>query len=308
MEKLAIFLIKAMLAPFAALPLRVHYFNARWIAALLGSVLGYRRDDVMVNLSRCFPEKSYDELRKIKKDFYRHFADLAVEAIWFGGCHNAKRLRKAGLVRLVNPEILDSVGATPPGVMVLCSHCGNWEILGGLCNANYCTAAAQAGFPVTEESLCVSYLAQSPVWDRIIRDNRFAPLDASRIEGYMETRSSVRFIMSHREQRLFYHMITDQHPYLKGSGKMTVKFFGRECTTMSAGAALACKVGIPVLYLRMSIESRGHYTMEYVPVCTDPAEATPQQIMDRYYSLLEEDIRTQPHNYLWTHRRWKMIY
>ncbi len=29
--------------------------------------------------------------------------------------------------------------------------------------------------------------------------------------------------------------------------------------------------------------------------------------MDEYYDLLEQDIRKDPGNYLWSHRRWKKI-
>ena len=30
-----------------------------------------------------------------------------------------------------------------------------------------------------------------------------------------------------------------------------------------------------------------------------------QAIMEKYYTLLEEDINAQPWNYLWSHKRWK---
>ena len=31
----------------------------------------------------------------------------------------------------------------------------------------------------------------------------------------------------------------------------------------------------------------------------------PEQIMRRYYDLLEEELNETPHNWLWTHNRWK---
>ena len=45
-----------------------------FLAWFLRSVLRYRSDVVTVNLSRSFPEKTYDELAVIHKRFYRHLA------------------------------------------------------------------------------------------------------------------------------------------------------------------------------------------------------------------------------------------
>ena len=34
---------------------------------------------------------------------------------------------------------------------------------------------------------------------------------------------------------------------------------------------------------------------------------TPEEITRRYYDLLEKDIKETPHNWLWSHKRWKNI-
>lgn len=306
MKNIPAYLLKGLLSIFAALPLPVHHFNARILAFILGKVVRYRRDDVISNIARAFPIEDYSMVKRTAGEFYRHLADIIVESVWFGGCRNPERLRKSEIVKLLNPEIIAQMDRRPGGWMVLCSHCGNWELLGGLAAGDCYSPGIDT--PFTEETLCVSYRAMSSdAWDWVMRKNRFAPVDESRITGYMETKSLVRFILSHKDEKKYYHMITDQRPYLKGSDKMTVNFMGHPCTTMSAAAGIAKRVGLPVMFLKMKQLSRGHYGIEYIPICEDPSTMSEQEIMEKYYSLLEDEIREQPFNYLWTHRRWPNI-
>lgn len=299
MKKTGVFLIKALLFPWAVLPLKLHYFNAGFIAWLAGSVLRYRRDDVMINIARAFPEKDYSEIKEICRKFYRHFADLLVETVWFGGCRNPERLRKSGIVEVLNADELNALAARHDGMMILYTHCGNWELLGGI--ENYAPV-----LPFNEKNFCVVYRRMhSKVWDEVMHDNRLAPVkDRKCFPGYLESREVVRHVFTHRGQKIYYNFNTDQRPYEPGSGDVLVKFLGRECQTMSAAAALAHKFAMPVCYLKMPVLDRGHYGLEYITICEDASQMSVQQIMDRYYELLDEEIAAQPYNYLWSHRRW----
>lgn len=299
-------IVKSLLFLLAAWPLKVHRFNARILAFLLENVIRYRRDDVIVNLSRCFPDEDYAVIKRIRKEFYIHFANLVAEAIWFGGCRNPERLVKAHIATVRNPESLIEMDTHPAGMMILCSHCGNWEMLAGVTVPGaFMPGEMSAKFPVKEWNIGVSYRQQSgKVWDEIIRDNRFAPVSDKHVPGYLETKSLVRFILSHQDSKFYYHMITDQRPYLPGSDRMEVDFLGQKSRTMSAAASLAHKTGMPVMFLRMRRDESYNYVLEYVPICPDASVMEPQEIMDRYYELLNAEIREQPFNYLWTHRRW----
>ena len=303
MKKIGKYLIKGILAILGALPLKVHHANARFLAWLAGSAIGYRRDDVMTNLARSFPDLTYTELRALKKKFYRHFADLVAEAVWFGGCRNPERLRKARIMEVVNPEEVARLYELAPSMMVLYSHCGNWELYGGIEHYNY----KGGPWPVREDNFCVVYRRmKSKVWDEIMRDNRFAPLkDRGSYEGYLESKDVIRYAMRHRGEKKIYNMNTDQRPYFTSNGEkyMKVPFLNRVVETMSGGAAIAHKMGMSVSFLRMDVKSRGHYALEYVTICDDASKMSVEEIMNRYYALLEEEIKSQPENYLWTHRR-----
>lgn len=301
------YILKSLMAIFGALPLWLHRFNAGILAFLVGDVFQYRRSTVVDNLTHAFPEKSEKEIRKITRQFYLHFADVVTEAFWFGGCHRSRRLARARLAEVVNPEEFLELDAGSPSMMMFCSHAGNWEIIGGLAADN--SFSKKCPLPIDEKNLSVSFRAQSSrMVDEILRDNRLAPLhDPKNVPGYMESGKIIRYILENRDKHFYYSMITDQRPYISGSDSIEVTFMGRRTRTMSAAASLARKGKMSVCYLKMTKKSRGHYLIEFVPICKDASTMSVQEIMDRYYALMDEQLREQPFNYLWTHRRWASI-
>ena len=66
-------IIKTALRLIALQPLKMHYFWGKCISWIVRVLMRYRRDVVMINVSRSFPEKKYDELRRIADGFYDHF-------------------------------------------------------------------------------------------------------------------------------------------------------------------------------------------------------------------------------------------
>lgn len=296
-------LLKALLALFSALPLCVHHFNAIWIGWLLRNVVRYRVGVVRENLHNCYPDRSEEELRRIEKAFYRHFGDIVCETVYFGGC-GPKRLRRSHIVEITNPEVLGDLYERCPSVVVLMSHAGNWELLGG---APYYNFISGDGHHIREDNSCVTYLKQSSeMWDEILRDNRMAPLPKKKTyEGYLESRQVLRYILQHKNEKKFYHFNTDQRPYFKSPDFVTVNFMHQETWSMYSAAAIAHKLGFAVVFLRMRTTSEHKYTIEYVPICEDASKMEVQTIMQQFYDHLAVDLELQPENYLWTHRRWR---
>lgn len=301
MHKLGVFLLKVPLRLLGLLPLRVHYALGRFVAWLAEDVVRYRRDVVTHNLTKAFPEKNVWDLKPIRKAFYQHFGELVAEAVWFGGCRNAKRLRRARMVEVENPEVAARLFEAAPSMVVMYSHCGNWELYGGIESYNY----TDKPLPFNEQNFCVVYRElSSRAWDEVMRDNRFAPLkDRKHFPGYIETKDLIRYAYSHRDEKKIYNVNTDQRPYFESPANMDVDFFGQQVQTMTGAAALARKLGMSVAYLSMRRERRGHYVMRYEPICEDASKLGVAEIMQQYYRLVEADIRQQPENYLWTHQR-----
>ena len=135
MKKIKIALVRGMMGLLSKLPLSWLYAIGDLVSWFAFRVLHYREKVVMTNLARSFPELRYWELEPVAAAFYKHLGEIIAEAIWFGGS-DYDRIKKQQICRMTNPEVLNDVFNSSPGVLVLNSHCGNWEILGGFCVYN----------------------------------------------------------------------------------------------------------------------------------------------------------------------------
>lgn len=274
----------------------------KFLAWFLRSVVRYRSDVVMVNLSRSFPGKSYEEIREIHKRFYLHLVTIFTEMLWMRTCrgeHGREKFRRCHKFEFQNPQEYNRLAAQGRPIMLLEAHTGNWELMGGLPFSSY-------GEPlnIKPELYAVTYLAlHSPRADQFVARCRQNILEGTGFHGYVETAQVMRFVLTHRDQPYLYTFITDQYPY--SPHHVPVRFMHQDTVTMTGGAGLAVKLDMTVAYLRFQCREGGGYRLSVVPICEHAAETTPEQIMKKYYQLLEEDLEKQPWNYLWTHKRWK---
>lgn len=306
MAKAGYWLIRGLMRALGALPLGFHLACGKALGWLAGSVLRYRRDVVTANLARSFPDKKYDELARIRKDFYRHLGTVFAESVWFCGCDGAeggKRLQKEDIVRFTNPETLVSLYERSESIILLTAHTGNWELIGG-----FMFYSPDLSLPFGENDVHVIYKRlTSEAWDAVMRRNRISPIvDKPAYEGLVESRDALRHILSRRGQKKIYAFITDQHPY-QGTAAIDVgEFMHQPTTSMDGAAKLAAKAGLAVAYMSfLPAEKEGRWAITFEPVCADASGADPGDIMRKYYQLLQRDIEAVPWNYLWTHKRWK---
>ena len=286
-----------------SLPLGFHRGCAKVLAWLLRRVFHYRENVVMVNLSRSFPEKSYEEIVQIKNRFYLHLASIFTETVWFGACRGERgreRLVKSHIVEFANTEELNKLYGESGQLMFMQAHTGNWELIGGLGNYSY-----SVPYDLQVNAFAIAYLPlHSKFWDRVMAWNRQAAVADLDFEGYVTSEQVIRFAFDRRDRKYTYMFDTDQYPYWE-VGSMVIPFLNQPTRVMTGATKLACKLDMSVGYLRYRYREDGGYTMSVVPLAAHASECKPEDLMKQYYKLLEEDIREQPWNYLWSHKRWK---
>lgn len=300
MKKIGLFLLTGLVRFFALFPLKVHYFWADFIAWFLNKILHYRRDVVLINLSKSFPEKKYWELEDLLKKFYTHMAEIMVETVWFAGS-SPKRLRESGIVSFKSLDTLVEAYENSPSLMVFYSHCGNWELLGGFESyLNKCNDE----FPIGEHNFRIVYKKlKSYVWDEFLKQNRVAP--TRDFHGLIESDQLIRYVVKHKSEKLCYMLNIDQSPY-KGAGAYPIGLFMNQPTNTAIGlAGIANKFKMRVMYMSYNRVSRGKYELDFQTICEDASKEEPIMIIRKYYDLLEEEIRQNPMNWLWSHKRWK---
>lgn len=300
MRKFAVKLARGAVKVIGRLPLKVHYFFAGVITWILRDIMRYRNDVVLTNLARSFPEKKYWDLKPIYNDFYKHLGELFVEAIWFGAS-DYKRLYKSGIITVTNPEVFNDMFQKTPNVTVMFSHCGNWELLGGF--LGYRTATGEK-IVIEEKHINVVYKElHSKFSDDFFKRNRVNPLEIVGTSCEIESSKILRTAIKKRNEKGVYIYIADQYPYM--SAYEVGEFLSQPTLAMLGSAGVAHKLGHSVLYLKMKRVQRGKYEMTFIPICEDASKMTPEDITRKYFDILEKEIRETPHNWLWTHKRWK---
>lgn len=283
-------------------PLKFHYFMGDIFSWILKKVFRYRYSVVLTNVARSFSDNGYKAPRKIADGFYKHLGELVAESVWFAGS-SYKRIRRSGIVRVTNPELLEEYFQKSPSVTVLSTHCGNWELFGGI--FAYLDNTGME-YPFTQENIKVVYKKlTSPVWDEVFKRNRVSPLAKGGEECVIESSNILRYAISHKNDKMIYVYPADQAPY-KGTGRHFVgEFMNQPTNAMQGSMGVACKLSHSVLYLKMNRVKRGQYDITLVPICEDASKTTAEAILRKYYDLLEEEIRQTPSNWLWSHKRWK---
>ena len=302
MKGFSVKVIRGILVLLSKLPLRFHYFMGDILSWLAKNVLGYRKFVVMVNLSRSFPREKYHYIRRVYNEFYRHFGELVAEAIWFSGS-SYKRLYNSGIVTVTNPEALSDAYESSPSVTMLSTHCGNWELLGGL--LGYRTSDGNK-IRISEKAISVVYKKLSnDVSDKVFALNRIAPLTEVGTECEVESNDILRYAIRHKNEKRLYIYPADQAPYNYAGRHLIGNFMDQQTLAMIGSVGLACKLSHAVMYMKMKRVRRGKYEMTFIPICDDASKMTPETILRKYYDLLEEEIRETPCNWLWSHNRWK---
>ena len=206
--------IRGVVVVLSVFPLRFHYFMGDILSWFIRSVARYRSGLVMLNLSRSFPELKYKQVKKIHDAFYRHLGEIVAEAVWFGGS-TYEKIRRKGLVTLTNAKEISEIFDSTPSMTVLCTHCGNWEILGGF--LGYKTLDGEK-LTIPETAISVVYKKlTSDVADRFFALNRAAPLEVVGTDCMVESHNILRYAIKHRGERRMYIYPTDQAPYRKAA-------------------------------------------------------------------------------------------
>lgn len=123
------------------------------------------------------------------------------------------------------------------------------------------------------------------------------------MEVMVESGQILRLCIKNRDKKRIYCFIADQSPYFTKFELGT--FMNQPTKAMLGSVAVAHKLGHSVLYMSMARRGRGHYVLQYTKLCDDASKVEPEVLLRKYFDLLEEDIRTGPANWLWSHKRWK---
>lgn len=129
----------------------------------------------------------------------------------------------------------------------------------------------------------------------------------SQFGGYpVEKKNAVKEIIKRsKEGPRVYGMVSDQLPR-KREEKYWTQFFDQETAFFTGSDFLAKITKGAAVFLTMKRLKRGHYQIDTYELAEPPYDQENMfEIIESYARKLEQSIREQPSDWLWSHKRWK---
>jgi len=278
-------LVYPILKGISLLPFPVLYRLSNFLYLVLYHLAGYRKKVVRVNLQNSFPDKTDAWRRDVERKFYRHLTDMFLET--FKGMSLSK---EELLKRMTNnpQEIYDKAFAEGRSSIIVMSHKGNWEWV-----------SMSAQLHAKQKAQCIYKQLKNPFFEKLTQGIRSK---YGTILIPME--QTLRVLAGQSGMVTATAFIGDQNPS-NGKNAYWTKFLNQDTAFMWGTEKIARKTNQEVWYLQVRKIKRGYYEAHTRLLCSNPAETKEGEITELLVRATEEDIMSQPENWLWSHRRWK---
>lgn len=296
MQKFLFWIMWGCLYVVSLLPRRFFYLLSDVCAFFLG-LLGYRKKVIYENMSRSFPEMGEDELKRLRREYYRYMMDIALESIW---AITASQEEICKVVSVPDRSMMDELCARHPKVVVVMGHVGNWELFGGVTGPQ--GADVTGGF--ARHNIYLSYKrAKNKAFDEVfVRMRTLAFRKSGNQGGILESKHILRHILQDRKATGLYIFIADQSP----KQERVVADFLNQPTLFLAGAEyVAARLGIPMVYMGLDRVARGRYEIRFSLIEENTKGVPHGELTRRFAYFLQKDIFANKVNWLWSHKRWK---
>lgn len=285
-EKIGYGFYFCLLWPLSLLPMPILYLISDLFFLVVAGI-GYRRKVVTSNLKRAFPEKSPQQIRKIRILFYRHFCDLFVETIALQTL-SIKTLKKR--VKVVNPEVIQNSIDQGKDVVAVLGHYCNWEW-------------SPTASLYTKNALGVSVYRplKNRAFDKFMLHLR-GKFNSLNVPMKNIVRQIVKF--KNEKQRFILGLISDQSPSMFELNYWT-DFLTQNTAIILGPEKMAKLAKADLVYWKMEKIKRGYYQITFVPYPGDILTDKEFTATEWHVRQLEAQIKEKPQYWLWSHKRWK---
>ncbi len=248
------------------------------------TILKYRKQVINNNYNNTTINTYY---KGSSKDFYNNnmafIARVIVESI------NNYPSKKANRITYQNIQELESQCIDSNGVILLASHYGNWEL-------------ACSMLPLQTDIPC--YGVYKPLKNKTI-DQITIKRRSKHGLILVPMKQIGRTIIENEKNNksAIYILIADQNPNSKNSVEWC-SFLGVNTAWFNGPSKLHKKYNFSTAYMEVSV---GNRLFEYdIKMHTDLTNINSDHtLIETYSQLLENQIKTAPQYWLWSHKRWK---
>jgi KDO2-lipid IV(A) lauroyltransferase len=240
---------------------------------------------VCQNISRSFPAKSEQEIKRIAKKFYQHFCDLIIESLKLFSI-SKKELETR--MKYKNLELFDRFKEEGKDIIAVGGHYNNWEMI-----------AVGVNLAIPHTAVGIYMPLSNPFFEKKLFESR------SRYGMKLIPKKEVKPFFSNLGHELSVIIFgADQSPSSASQAYWT-NFLNQETAVAFGTEKYAKEYGLPVIFCSIKKQKRGYYESTFELITDRPRETKYGEITEAHTRLNEKQIRENPEFYLWTHRRWK---
>ncbi|AOW19890.1 lysophospholipid acyltransferase family protein [Urechidicola croceus] len=286
MQLLVYILVYPILWFLSILPFKVLYALSDFISFILYTIVGYRKKVVLENLKMAYPEKSLNELLKIRREFYRHFVDIFMEMIK-SITISENQMKKRFVFK--NIDFIKSYENQKRSIILMGSHYANWEwmvYMGSLIQHTGTAVFTPIGNKYFEKMMLKSRTKYGAVFVKPKYARKF--YEENEKKGLLTINA----------------LVSDQSPQLQ-KAKYWTNFLNVFVPVHTGAEELAKKLNQVVVFFEVKKVKRGYYTAEFKLLAENPRKLPEYAITTQFLKEVERQVNTAPEYYFWTHKRFK---
>lgn len=278
------YLLLILLWIFSLLPIQILYLISKIIRFIVYDILCYREKVVIDNIQNTFIEKSQTEVIKLKNNFYDYFFELIVEIIKLLSISKDELNKR---FTFSNINVIKQALKKNKSVIVVVGHYGNWE-----------WALRSASNLIDTKIIGVYKRINNTIFEWLILKIR-----SNTNVLPVEIKSLSRELVNNNEKKI-YAIVADQSPTLEQSN-VRINFLNRDTLVYTGVEKISKKYNMPVFYLNIKLTSKGYYESTFEEINSKNINGKKLEITKEFFSKLENQIKSEPRLWLWSHKRWK---
>ena len=286
MKLIIFYLLYPLLKGISLLPYKILYFLSDILKFLFFNVIKYRLKVVKKNIAIAFPKLSIKKQKEIISNFYKHLTDVFIEMIKSISLSKNQAVKR---YKFKNLHILREHKKNNRSIILLLGHYSSWE--------GMLTIGNHLDFP--------SYAIYTPLTNKY-----FNKLIFKSRQRHNSTAIDRYKIIKVIKQNLnlnkigIYGFAMDQSPNPRKTTYWR-SFMGKDTPVFNGAEIISKKYDLPVVYASISRKNRGYYEIIIQKLTDNPKQTKKNYITDKFFEILENQIKTDPSQYLWTHNRYK---
>ncbi|MDX1961033.1 MAG: lauroyl acyltransferase [Leptospiraceae bacterium] len=274
--------------PFKFLPYRICLVYGTGIALMLYPLARKHRKIAAENIRYAFPEKNEKEISELVFKSFLHLGNLLAGTLY------ASRIDKAWMDKYLEYDeeslrLENDLKKENYGVVICSGHLGNWEILAQIIGTRV-------------DGVGIYKKIRNRFVDRWLFKHR-----SNNKTILVSTEESTK-VIKYLKDGYWVAFGTDQNA---GKAGIFVDFLNRKASTFTGSALMAYITGARMLHYTIVYKEKGIYTMRVKDIGFIDKKIFPDRdsairlFTEKSTKILEEEIKKNPEQYFWVHRRWR---